>query len=275
MKEAIDLSAQSTVGNEKLGQDIKTTFSEIEKEDKTSKLNSESESKFREVYKKAEKHLKDYLKGKAKMEAYVSLTQSQGTRRKKRSVSSTNYSPLTREERTALSEMYKFFEELELKQKEFLPKLYGIEGREAPTVVVSPKPRSSELSSHLNQIGWVSQAQVRYTTERPGGYGKKNTPNHWVNWEKNPYKPFLSQVSEYTELVNQVKQAEQNRNSYISGQRWKGVLALLAGPGSVRSTYAGANSYNNYLQLAQEEFSNKVALKFLEWMNQLQRDSKS
>ncbi|CCE66888.1 hypothetical protein [Candidatus Mycoplasma haematominutum] len=269
IKQDIDLAQGGVIDDKQSGMTVKDTFSEIVKEDKTLKLDKTSEAKFAAARGKAQKHLDNFRSGKTKLDAYVLQSSAQSPRRRKRSAPSQNaHSPLTHEERKAFFEMYKIVEELEKEQENLLPQLASITGTPATAIPLKSKPKSSELQSKLTQINWNNSGEVRYSTERKGGYGKPDTPNSWLDWNSNPFKSFFSEAQEYTELIDKLKKFEKDRDSYISGRRLWGLIATGIGPGTVHSTYSGLGKYEGNLSAVKEEFSNKVALKFLEWMGQ-------
>ncbi|WP_043902132.1 hypothetical protein [Candidatus Mycoplasma haematominutum] len=211
--------------------------------------------------------MQKYISGREKVERFAQSLESK-PRRSRRSVQAQEYPKLSQEERESLLEMYKLFEDLEKERNKLAPKFNELDQTSSINLETSNRPNRSELESKLRQLRWSTQSEIEYTTERAAPYGKPKIPNSWLDWSKNPYKLFLESSSEYTTLIDKMTKASQDRDRYLQRQLPWGFFSTLIGPGTVKSTYSAKNSFDSKVSAARADFSNKVALKLLVWMDQ-------
>ncbi|CCE66889.1 hypothetical protein [Candidatus Mycoplasma haematominutum] len=275
IKQDIDLSKEGVIDDNQSGMTVKNTFSEINREEKALEIQLEGKSKVEEALQQSKKYIGNYWSGKQKLEAYASKQSTSSSRRRKRSVEQNTSTILSKDERAALLEIYKIVEKLYKSRGALNPKLQTIAGEDAISLTLQSIPESKEFEKQLRQIDWTTQTEVKYTTVRPVGLGKKAKPDEWADWTKNPYSKFLESKDKFDELVNKLKTADSGLKTYLSRNRLNGLAALLRGPQAVRTAYSGRAQYDKQLGAARSDFANMVGLKLLIWMGQHGKQSLS
>ncbi|CCE66887.1 hypothetical protein [Candidatus Mycoplasma haematominutum] len=259
----VDLSKQEKVSEQDQSTSISSIYAENIREGKTLALDRESREKTKQFQEKSSKWIENYNSARRKL----GLTTS---RRSRRSASPSNLSQLSKDERTALWEMLKLFEELEKESAQLFPKFRDIDDKIKITIASSTsRPARSVLETHLSQMDWMSRPQIKYENPQPkprwGSSRIVNSTGYWTHWAVNPFRTFMEE-KDYKPLIDNIKKSAQDKKV----QSRLGALRR----GSYWNTYYPTHEdklREQKLANAKEELVHKVALQLLGWMGQAKK----
>ncbi|CCE66848.1 hypothetical protein [Candidatus Mycoplasma haematominutum] len=262
---AVNFTDEKDIDHKFKDLNIQDIYMEAEKEEKTLTLREKGKVKVRESLSKVQKHLPNYQTGKTKFDRWLQM-QSKSSRRK-RAAAHNSFLSLTRDERTALLEMFKEFEKLEGKQSILIPQLAEIDSNLAGVAAAQKvKPKSVEIERKLREINWMTGSKIKYTQptvrKRRWGASSPALPD-WKKWELNPFNLFLENQSIYTSLIRKVEQAKQNKQYQQRSEVFSRGIQAKFWPSSQ------TQEFQQRIERAEEDITFQVASRLLSWMNQI------
>ncbi|WP_043902126.1 hypothetical protein [Candidatus Mycoplasma haematominutum] len=258
--------------------------SEIGRETQTLQIDKNSTDEVTTAKSKISSQLSNYKSALQKVQNYQSTT----SMRKKRSTKKSSIPELTPQERKALSDFYKQFQELKQKKGNFLTRLQKVENSsEAISDSFKTDCESCKnVEAALQKINWEGPTLNIFTKNDRKWTGTSPIPQAeswktlWGDWDKreNPYSHFWevtnsesAKSSAKNRWISAVDKIFQNRKKYyqtVNSSSWR-ACGLTIGLFGADCGYSKKGSMEQEIKDSHSEIELTVAKALLTWMSQL------